>query len=67
MLILARKYFAKKKLVDPTDTTYPETTPDIEHGTIIRTGITCKKTPCYMRESACKWFIVKNAKILLNI
>ena len=33
------------------------------HGTIIRTGITCKKIPCYMRDSACKWFIVKKAKI----
>ena len=33
------------------------------HGTIIRTGITCKKIPCYMRDSACRWFIVKKAKI----
>ena len=33
------------------------------HGTIIRTGITCKKIPCYMRDSACRWFIVENAKI----
>ena len=23
-----------------------------EHGTIIRTGIICKKLPCYMRDSA---------------
>ena len=35
----------------------------ISHGTIIRTGITCKKIPCYMRDSAYRWFIVKNAKI----
>ena len=32
------------------------------HGTIIRTGITCKKIPCYMRDSDCRWF-VKKAKI----
>ena len=30
------------------------------HGTLIRTGITCKKIPCY---SACRWFIVKNVEI----
>ena len=33
------------------------------HGTIIRTGITFKKIPCYMRDTACRWFIVENAKI----
>ena len=34
------------------------------HGTfIILKGITCKKIPCYMRESACRWFIVTQAKI----
>ena len=33
------------------------------HGTIIRTGTTCKKIPCYMRDSACRWLIVENAKI----
>ena len=33
------------------------------HGAIIRTGITCKKIPCYMRDTACRWFIVKKAKI----
>ena len=33
------------------------------HGTIIRTGVTCKKIPCYMRDSACRWFIVKKAEI----
>ena len=27
------------------------------------TGIACKKIPCYMRDSACRWFIVENAKI----
>ena len=27
------------------------------------TGITCKKIPCYMCDSACRWFIVKKAKI----
>ena len=35
----------------------------IGHGTIIRTGITCKKITCYMRDSACRWLIVENAKI----
>ena len=33
------------------------------HGTIMRTGITCMKTSCYMWDSACRWFIVKKAKI----
>ena len=32
--------------------------------TIIRTAITCYKIPCYMCDSACKWFIVKKAKIV---
>ena len=35
----------------------------LKHGTIIQTGITCKKIPCYMRDSACRWVIVKSAKI----
>ena len=35
----------------------------LEHGTIIRVGITCNKIPCYMPDSACRWFIVKKAKI----
>ena len=33
------------------------------HGTIIRTGITCKKIHCYMRDSAYSWFIVKKVKV----
>ena len=33
------------------------------HGTIIHTGITCKKILCYMSDSVCRWFIVKKAKI----
>ena len=33
------------------------------HGAIIRTGITCKKILCYMRDPACRWFIVKKVKI----
>ena len=32
-------------------------------GPIIRRGITCKKIPCYMRGSACRWLIVENPKI----
>ena len=35
----------------------------LKHGTIMRAGITCKKIPCYMRDSACRWFIVENAEI----
>ena len=34
-----------------------------QHWAIIRTGITCKKIPCYVRDSDCRWFIVKKAKI----
>ena len=38
------------------------------HETIIRTGITCKKIPCYMRDSACKWLKkLKYFKVMLNI
>ena len=33
-----------------------------KHGTVIPTGITCKKV-CYMRDSACRWFIVENAEM----
>ena len=33
------------------------------HGSIIQTGITCKKIPYYMRDLACRWCIVKKAKI----
>ena len=35
----------------------------IHHGTIIRTGITCTKISCYMRNSACRWLIVESTKI----
>ena len=28
--------------------------------------IICKKIPCYMRDSACRCFIVKKAKIFLS-
>ena len=37
----------------------------LDHGTIIRTGITCKKISCYMRDSTWRWFIVKKAKIFM--
>ena len=36
---------------------------DFIHKTVIRTGITSKKIPCYMRDSACKRFFIKKAKI----
>ena len=26
-------------------------------------GITCNKISCYMRDSACRWLIIENAKI----
>ena len=29
------------------------------YGTAIQTGTTCKKVPCYIRDSACRGFIVK--------
>lgn len=35
----------------------------IYHGAIIRTGATCKKIPSYMRNSHCRWLIVKNVNI----
>ena len=28
----------------------------LNHGTIIRTGITCDKIPYYMSDAACSWF-----------
>ena len=34
-----------------------------KHENIIQAGIACKKILCYMRDSACRWFIVKKAKI----
>ena len=34
-----------------------------QHGTTIQTGITCKDISCYIHDSACRWFIVDNAKI----
>ena len=33
------------------------------HETMIQTWITCKKISFYMRDSACRWRIVKNVKI----
>ena len=30
----------------------------LDHGTIIPTGIICKKIRCYMHDSACRWFTV---------
>ena len=44
----------------------------LNHGTIMRTGITCQKIPCYMHDLACWWFFVKIKKlkyidVMLNI
>ena len=36
------------------------------NGTIIQTGIACKKISRYMRNSACRWLIVENAEIFLK-
>ena len=35
-----------------------------KHETLIQTEIICSKIPCYMHDSACRWPIVENAKIL---
>ena len=29
-----------------------------QQGSIIRIGVTCKKMPCYMGDSACRWRVV---------
>ena len=50
--------------------TYSMLVSDITHGIIIQTGITYKKIPCYMYDSACRWFMIKNIKyfvVMLNI
>ena len=43
----------------------------IKHGTIIRTGTTCKKIPCYMREGALAGGLLlkmlKYFEVMLNI
>ena len=36
------------------------------HGTITRTGITCKKISWDMHDSACRWLIVQDVKIFRN-
>ena len=33
------------------------------HGAIIETRTKCEKNLCYMLDAACRWFIVKKAKI----
>ena len=38
-------------------------TNSLNHGTVIRTEIAFKKISCYLRDSDCRWFIVKKAKI----
>ena len=49
--------------------TYPQITLKMlitdtsHHETIIQTGIICKKILCYMRDSVCRPFTVKKAKI----
>ena len=40
--------------------------PIYNHGTKIRTGTTCKKIPCYMHDSASRWFIAGKANIFWN-
>ena len=36
------------------------------HGTMLQTGITCKKIPCYMCDSASRWFIANYVKHFLS-
>ena len=33
----------------------------------MQTGITCKKTFCFMYNSPCGWHIVENNEVILNI
>ena len=33
------------------------------HGTMIQTGVACKKISCYIGDSAYRWLIVENANI----
>ena len=56
-------YFVKKNISHVILTDQISLSDCLYHGTIIRTGITCKKIPCYMRDSTCRWCIVKKAKI----
>ena len=42
---------------------YTIKTDRLKHGTIIRTGITRKIIPSYMRDSAYRWLIVENDRI----
>ena len=35
--------------------------------TIIRTGNTCKRIPCYMHDSACRWLIAKKSENVLKL
>ena len=63
-MIFIKKYWGMFKgpqetVRDNKSSSYPV----FEHGTKIRTGITCKKISCYMHDSACRWLIVKNVKI----
>ena len=57
VLLLFNSYSQYKSLVAPWN--------------YIRTDITCKKIPCYMRDSDCRWFIVekklKYFDVMLNI
>ena len=46
--------------------TYPLNVITSSHETIIQTGITCNKISCYMHDSAYRWLIVGNAKVMLK-
>ena len=35
----------------------------LEHGTIMRTEIRCKRIFCYIRDSTCRWLIVEKVKM----
>ena len=64
MIVRAFRYTAKHRLLRTTRkrrSHFKKTWHN--HGTIIGTGITCRKIPCYIRNSASRWFIVKKAKL----
>ena len=54
---------SKNVNIDKLDDIVNEYSNTYNHKTIIRTGIACNKISCYMRDSACKWIIVENAKV----
>ena len=48
------------------DTFHPVIHNAINHETIIRTGIACMKIAWFQSDSACWWYIVRNAKSFIK-